>query len=322
MLSAVDASEVTSGGALAGASAKGALFLEQSNDPMLFETELVGAEGWDPADGKDLVVTVPKGYSEATGNTLTLKCTFKSLPGVKRTYGGVLVLKEGQDPLEACLGHIALWQFTDKSLGQDQFYILGYREGEWVTKRISYKTSDPVPGPVTFGKQFWLRFLITHRHMLMYIDGRLIAAHPLSPSHPLKEGDALRIKLPVAADYGERSSVSVSGMWWGSAPLDQAGTSAINRLVHAAVKQAARPQAASTSDPCKVHVGGVPSNAREDTLLTHFAAFEPQKVSLAAGKSFAFITFATPELAKRAIHAAPTMPFHGHTLALELSKAR
>ena len=235
MLSAVDASEVTSGGALAGASAKGALFLEQSNDPMLFETELVGAEGWDPADGKDLVVTVPKGYSEATGNTLTLKCTFKSLPvrsagqaarggrgflgqrhlwpgrraqaprnggalpasqrwrasrlaplwrasrlaplwrmhphralpaspslapsvrfgaaaapalgsriglrpvstprplartcpghpqGVKRTYGGVLVLKEGQDPLEACLGHIALWQFTDKSLGQDQFYIL------------------------------------------------------------------------------------------------------------------------------------------------------------------------------------------------------
>ena len=83
----------------------------------------------------------------------------------------------------------------------------------------------------------------------------------------------------------------------------------------------APPGESSGSEECS-DVGGVPSNAREDTLLTHFAAFEPQKVSLAAGKSFAFITFATPELAKRAIHAAPTMPFHGHTLALELSKAR
>ena len=151
-------------------------------------------------------------------------------------------------------------------------------------------------------------------------------------------------------------------MWWGTAPLDQAGTLAINRLVHAATKHAAKPQAASMSDPCKVHVGGVPGEAREDTLFTHFAAFEPKKVSvsaksqevdaqgadqvaapglhiaslpphpvrfpplpfsqLAAGKSFAFITFATPEQAKRAIRAAPTMPFQGHTLSLDFSKAR
>ena len=103
---------------------------------------------------------------------------------------------------------------------------------------------------------------------------------PLCGAFPTVPVPRACAQLPVAADYGERSSVSVSGMWWGSAPLDQAGTSAINRLVHAAVKQAARPQAASTSDPCKVHVGGVPSNAREDTLLTHFAAFEPQKVSV------------------------------------------
>lgn len=74
--------------------------------------------------------------------------------------------------------------------------------------------------------------------------------------------------------------MSVSGMWWGSAPLDQTGTLAINRLVQAAAKQAARPQAANLSNPCKVHVGGVPSEAREDTLFAHFAALEPQTVSV------------------------------------------
>ena len=59
---------------------------------------------------------------------------------------------------------------------------------------------------MTFGKQFWLRFLITHRHMLMYIDGRLIAAHPLSPSHPLKEGDALRIKVSPRPRWPARTA--------------------------------------------------------------------------------------------------------------------
>jgi len=78
-MSAVDA-RAAPASALAGASAVGSQILEQTNDPMLFHMELLGKEGWDPADGKHLVVSVTGGFSPREGNTLTARCTIKRLP--------------------------------------------------------------------------------------------------------------------------------------------------------------------------------------------------------------------------------------------------
>jgi len=40
------------------------------------------------------------------------------------------------------------------------------------------------------------------------------------------------------------------------------------------------------------------------------------------GKPFAFVTFATAEQAQRAIRSAPSMPLHGETLMMQVSKPR
>jgi hypothetical protein len=79
MNAAKAAGAASSGHVMAGTLSKGLQALEDSNDPLLFSQELV-SDGWDPSGGKDLVVTVPEGFNSKTGNTMTARCTVKSVP--------------------------------------------------------------------------------------------------------------------------------------------------------------------------------------------------------------------------------------------------
>jgi hypothetical protein len=143
LVAAVQTKGVETGGVLAGAATKFGQSPEDRNDPLLFEKSLLpDSSGWDPADGKDLIVSVPGGFNASSGNSLVARCRIREntvsraggsrlRPGMmnpsqnlKRTYAAVHILREGQDVSRACVSHVALWHYTDKSAGQDQFYVL------------------------------------------------------------------------------------------------------------------------------------------------------------------------------------------------------
>lgn len=79
MNAAMTSGTAATGHVMAGTLSKNLQALEDSNDPLLFSQELV-SDGWDPSGGKDLVVTVPDGFSSTAGNTMTARCTVRNMP--------------------------------------------------------------------------------------------------------------------------------------------------------------------------------------------------------------------------------------------------
>jgi len=98
----------------------------------------------------------------------------------------------------ACESHVALWQYMEKT-EMDQFYVLGFREGEWHTDQVKFKPGAAVPGPVTFDRAFWLRLVVAEGHMFLYLDGRLVKAHPLSEGTTLSDGAPISVMVSEAA---------------------------------------------------------------------------------------------------------------------------